>query len=131
MLSRPTGRFDTVRTAPVPAVPVRKTVFLLHSCGSLNDPVKAALLERGYQVVHAESVEAALRIWAHLPTPVDLFLADIRLGQDPGVEQLVRVLQAENSRMRVLYANDLEGARMLASQAYPHQLVKVVDNCLA
>lgn len=93
--------------------------------------MKAALLERGYEVIHAESVEAALAAWARLAVRVDLFLADIALGRDHGVEQLVQLLQAENPRMRVLYANDLETGCPLAGQSYPRQLVAVVENCLA
>ena len=132
MLSSPMARLDAVQPATVAAASVKKTVFLVHSCTRLQDPVKAALLERGYQVIHAESVEAALRIWARLAVPVDLFLADISLGKDQSIEQLVKLLQAENPRMRVLFANDLEEARgPIVAPCYPRQLVTVVDNCLA
>jgi CheY-like chemotaxis protein len=132
MLSSPMARFDAVRPTTVAAASVKKTVFLVHSCTRLQDPVKAALLERGYHVVHAESVEAALRTWARLAVSVDLFLADISLGKDQNIEQLVKLLQAENPRMRVLFANDLEEARgPIVAQCYPRQLVTVVDNCLA
>jgi hypothetical protein len=127
------ARFEAVAPAPFPAVPLNKTIFLVHSGGRVIDPVQAALLARGYRVVHAESVEAALRIWARLASAVDLFLADIHLGQDPRVEQLVKLLQAENPRMRVLYANDLEAEahESIIAQRYSSQLVTVVDNCLA
>jgi hypothetical protein len=83
-------------------------------------------------VIHAESVDAALRTWACLQASVDLFLADISLGKDQSIEQLVKLLQAENPRLRVLYANDLEVAiAPLTVPGYPTQLVRVVDNCLA
>jgi ActR/RegA family two-component response regulator len=125
-------RFDAVRPTTVGAASIKKTVFLVHSCTRLQDPVKAALLERGYHVVHAESVEAALQIWARLTVSIDLFLADISLGKDQGIEQLVKLLQAENPRMRVLFANELEAAAgPIVAQCYPMQLVTVVDNCLA
>src|SRR5258706_372686 len=56
----------TMRVDP----PARKSIFLIHNSGRLGSPMKAALLERGYQVIHAESVEAALQIWAKLAVPV-------------------------------------------------------------
>ena len=97
----------------------------------MQNPVKAALLERGYQVFDAESVEAALALWPKLTRPIHLFLADISLGKDEEVERLVKMLQAENPRLRVLYANDLEQPiGPVAALSYPRQLVSVVDHCL-
>lgn len=134
MLSSQPGRFARFAAAlPVAVPPARqnKTIFLVHSSCKPFSPVKAALQERGYQVIFAESVAAALRIWEKLATRVDLFLADISLGRDHSVEQLVKLLQAENPRLRVLYANDLEQAAVpMAAPVYPQQLVAVVDNCL-
>lgn len=110
-----------------------KTIFLVHQSPSPGSPVKAALEERGYSVIHAASVSEALRLWVRFAGRVNLFLADISLGSDPRIEELVRSLQAKNPRMRVLLANDLEqpaGALMVA-QTYSQQLVSIVDNCLA
>ena len=109
-----------------------KTIFLIHNSSQRSNPVQALLQERGYRVTLAESVAAALQIWSQLTGRVDLFLADISLGRDHSVEQLVKFLHAENPRMRVLYANDLEGdSSPIAVQRYAHQLVEVIDNCLA
>ncbi|MHC1769183.1 MAG: hypothetical protein AB9869_33695 [Verrucomicrobiia bacterium] len=110
-----------------------KTIFLVHQSPSPGSPLKAALEERGYSVIHGASVSEALRLWVRFAGRVHLFLADINLGSDPRIEELVRSLQARNPRMRVLFANDLEqpaGARMVP-QAYSQQLVGIVDNCLA
>jgi CheY-like chemotaxis protein len=131
MLLPQTARFAAARPLPV-TPPSKKTIFFVQSCARVQNPVKAALVERGHQVIHAESVEAALRLWAKLAQPVHLFLADISLGKDQGIEQLVKLLQAENPRLRVLYANDLEHPiGPVAASSYPGQLVGVIDNCLA
>lgn len=131
-LSTPRPRFQVASPTSVPDWRAAKTIFLVQSAARPGSPVKAALLKRGYQVVHAESVDAALRTWVKLATPVDLFLADISLGRDPGIEQLVKFLQAENARMRVLYANDLDDVTgPLLAQSYPEQLVTIIDNCLS
>jgi CheY-like chemotaxis protein len=132
LLSNRTARFRAF-VPPAPIAPqANKTVFLVHGAGEPTSAVKAALVERGYHVVFAESAEAALHTWAQLAVPIDLFLADISLGKDQAIEQLVKLLQAENPRLRLLYANDLEQAGgPILSQSYPKQLVTVVDNCLA
>jgi CheY-like chemotaxis protein len=113
--------------------PDGKTVFLVDKFPGPGSPIKAALEQRGYTVIHAGSVSEALRLWSRLSARVDLFLADISLGRDHSVEELVRLLQAENSRLRVLFANDLEqpAETLLGPQGYPQQLVRIVDNCLA
>lgn len=113
--------------------PCGKTVFLVDKFPGPGSPVKAALEQRGYTVVHAGSVSEALRLWSRLTARVDLFLADISLGRDPSIEQLVRLLRAGNPRLRVLFANDLEqpAGPLLAAHGYSQQLVGIVDNCLA
>ena len=114
------------------AAPAKRTILLVHRSSKATPPIKTALQEKGYEVIHADCIEAALQIWAKLATRVDLFLADIALGRDAAVEQLVKLLQAENPRLRVLYANDLDcSAGSIGLQNYPHQLVTVVENCLA
>ena len=117
----------------LPVAAATKTIFLVHSSSQAGSPVKAALQERGYQVIHAASIGEALTIWEKSAARIDLFLADISLGRDPGVEHFVQLLQAENTRMRVLYANDLEQTTgpLTLGLSYPKQLVAVVDNCLA
>ena len=132
LLSNRLARFKRFESTPPTLPPTKKTVFLVHSAGHPTSAVKTALIERGYDVINAESPEAALRVWPRLTKPVDLFLADISLGKDQAAEQLVKLLQAENPRMRLLYANDLEEASgPILCQSYPKQLVAVVDNCLA
>lgn len=110
-----------------------KTIFLVHQAPSPGSPVKAALEERGYSVIHAASVSEALRLWVRFAGRVDLFLSDISLGSDPRIEELVRSLQAKNPRMRVLFANDLEqpAGALMVPQTYSQQLVSIVNNCLA
>jgi hypothetical protein len=131
MISTPTARLRLFRADPVPVAAVKRTVFLVHRLFPAQSPVKVALQERGYEVVHAESVEEAWRIWAKLAIPIHLFLADISLGRDQAVERLLKLLQAENPRMRILFANDLEQATdPIAAQSYPQQLLSVVENCL-
>ena len=131
MLSTPRARFTFAPPTLAPVSRPKRTVFLVHSSLRAHSPVRTALQENGYHVIYAESVEAALRVWTELTVGVDLFLADISLGKDQGVERLVKLLQAENPRLRVLYANDLEeGAGLISAQSYPQQLVAVVENCL-
>ena len=131
-LSNPAARFKSFESASAPLAPANKTVFLVHRAGEPISAIKAALVDRGYRVILAESAEAAFQTWTNRVGPVDLFLADISLGRDQAAEQLVKLLQTENPRLRVLYANDLEeaGGPILA-QTYPRQLAAVVDNCLA
>lgn len=131
LLSHHAARFTPVPApAPISAPLAKRTIFLVQQSSRLGNPVKTALVEKGYEVIHAESVEGALRIWASLARRVDLFLADISLGRDQGVERLVKLLQAENPRMRVLYANDLDATGPVVMQTYPKQLVAVIENCL-
>ncbi len=131
LLSRQTRRFPLASALPVPVSSGKKTIFLVHSSIQYSSPIKAALQDRGYAVVHADTAEAALQTWAKLSCRVDLFLADISLGKDQEVERLVKLLQAENPRMRVLYANDLEVTCPSMAQTYFTQLAGVVENCLA
>lgn len=118
------------RPAAAAGTPATRTVFLFHS-SSLLTPVKAALEERGYRVIHAESIESAFGLWSKLTARIDLFLADISLGRDQEVEELVRLFQGENPRMRVLYANDLEETTRPVTMSYSQQLAGIVENCLA
>jgi hypothetical protein len=131
ILSGQTPRHSLAPEAPEPVSALKKRIFLIHSTPRPTHPVRAALEQKGYEVISADSVDAALRMWVKFTKPVDLFLADIMLGKDPITEQLVKLLQAENPRMRVLYANDLDLAAPLVMQRYPQQLIAVVDNCLA
>jgi CheY-like chemotaxis protein len=129
--SKTAARFAGARRAPATPARAEKTILLVQNSARAHNPVKAVLQERGYKIIHAESVEAALQVWAQLPIPVDLFLADLSLGKDQGVEQLVKLLQSENPRVRVLYANDLEPSPgMLITHSYPQQIATVVDSCL-
>ncbi len=106
---------------------------MVHESPCPGSPVKAALESRGYSVIHAASISDAIRLWVRLARRVDLFLAEISLGSDPRIEELVRSLQAKNPRMRVLFANDLEQPveSLRVDPGYPEQLVRIVDNCLA
>lgn len=132
LFSTQTARFKAPARIHVPESRPDKTIFLVHTEARPGSGVKAALQERGYQVIHADSVDAAHQTWAKLGNPVHLFLADITLGRDQSIERLVKLLQAENPRMRVLYANDLEQApHLIGAPSYAQQLVSVVDNCLA
>jgi PleD family two-component response regulator len=132
MLGSQRARFDTEATLPVARATVRKNLFLVYNSARSESPLKGILLDRGYHVTHAETAEAALRIWAKMTNSVDLFLADTSVEKDPGIEQLLKLLQAENPRLRVLYVNDLEQpTSSLAAQSYSQQLAAVVDNCLS
>jgi len=126
-----TARFTATLDAPTPALAQAKTIFLFQSNRRPTSPVKAALQDKGYRVIHAESIDAAHRIWAKSITPIDLFVADIRLQHAPGVQRLIQLFQAENSRLRVLYANDLEGAPGgIGAHDYPKQLIDMIEKSL-
>lgn len=109
-----------------------RTIFLIQRTHRPASAIGAALQARGHELIHADSVEGALRVWTKLSAPVHLFLADTALERDHRVEELVKMLSAENPRMRVLYANDLEqSANPIANASYAQQLATVVENCLA
>lgn len=121
----PSAAIPAARIAPLAR---RKTIFYVQNGFRFACPIKGALEESGYDVIQAESLDAALAIWVRSVMSIDLFLADLSLQTDPGIERLAKLLQAENPRMRILYANGLDE---LGSQNYPSQLAQVVQNCLS
>ncbi len=132
LLTNRTARFKATLDVPTKAAATEaKTIFLFQSNRRPTSPVKASLQEKGYRVIHVESIEAALRIWAKSITPIDLFVTDIRLQHAPGVQRLIQLFQAENSRLRVLYANDLEGPPGgVGAHEYPKQLIGMIEKSL-
>jgi CheY-like chemotaxis protein len=108
ILTSSAARFQTADKLPPEPRRETRSIFLFQDNSPFAAVVKAALDQAGYTVIHADTLEAALRLWAKSIMPVDLFLADRSLQRDPGLQRLTQLLQAENPHMRVLFVNNLE-----------------------
>jgi two-component system cell cycle sensor histidine kinase/response regulator CckA len=93
-----------VRTRPAPAMSPAgtETILLVEDERGVRAFVKTALQRFGYQVIEADTAEAALTILERFTTPIHLLLTDIVLPRIDGRELAERVTR-DRPHVRVLF----------------------------
>jgi hypothetical protein len=99
-----------------------ETILLVEDERSVRAFVKMTLRRFGYQVIEADTAEAALTLFGGIDTPIHVLLTDIVLPQMDGRELAVRV-KRDRPHIRVLfmsgYASPLSTSEGLLEPGMP------------
>ena len=104
---------QAAQTPPAPASTISspigtETILLVEDESGVRAFIKTVLQRFGYQVIEAESAEAALTLLGNLTRPLHLLLTDVVLPGVDGRELAVRVTR-ERPHVRVLYMSGYTG----------------------
>jgi two-component system cell cycle sensor histidine kinase/response regulator CckA len=120
----------------------RETILLVEDEPALRTLACRILQNYGYKVLTAASGAEALAVWREQMDGVDLLLTDMVMPGGISGRDLSEQMQAENSRLRVVYTTGYspdaiesnfplrEGINFLAKPYRPNLLAKVVRECL-
>jgi PAS domain S-box-containing protein len=97
------GEVEELPPVPTDATPVGlETVLLVEDEDAVRNLAEAVLRQLGYEVLVANSGEAALEIWRQRQASIDVLLTDVIMPQMSGGE-LAHKLRDMNPRLKILF----------------------------
>jgi DNA-binding NtrC family response regulator len=89
--------------APLPPPGGGETILVVDDDASLRQLVTSVLTRRRYNVLSADSAEAALGLWSQHDGTVDLLLTDVVMPGGLSGAELAERLMRERPSLRILY----------------------------
>jgi two-component system, cell cycle sensor histidine kinase and response regulator CckA len=81
------------------------TILLVDDQVEVRTFIRRLLLRNGYEVIEAESGEAALRSWADHGARVDLVITDLSMPGGMSGDALARQLLAQKPNLRIVFTS--------------------------
>jgi len=137
---------ESGRPAATPATAAisggRETILLVEDEAALRQSVRTALTRLGYRVLEAATGREALEVWQQRHAEIHLLLTDLVMPGSLNGHELAARLREQNPALPIIYTSGYStdvagqqlpletGVNFLAKPYEPHQLARVVRNCL-